>query len=246
MLNKHILIIAALWVVLTAAGVVAVLSFDPFPVAASEEAGIVDGAFRILAVLSVPVFTFVVVALIYSTLRFRTKGEPVADGPPVRTHRPFIAAWFVITTGLTATMIIHPGYTGLTELRDLSDEEPDLVVMAEARQWAWRVTYPAQQVFSRTELVLPLGAHTRFDVTSVDVLHAFWIPAFRIKIDSVPGLLTQTYATPNALGDFDMDAGFRLQCAELCGLGHAVMAIPVRVVSQGEFDAWIAEQSPIR
>lgn len=245
-MNRHILIVGVLWLVSTVAGVVAVLSFDPFPVSASEEASVVDGAFRTLAVLAVPVFMFVAVVLIYSSLRFRTRGEPVADGPPIRSHRLLITGWFVVTTALTVTMIIHPGYTGLSELQDLGEGEPDLVVLVEARQWAWKVTYPAQQVFSRSELVLPLGARTRFDVSSIDVLHAFWIPAFRIKIDSVPGMLTRTHATPNALGDFDMDAGFRLQCAELCGLGHAVMAIPVRVVSQGEFDAWVAEQSPIR
>ena len=245
-MNRDTVTVAALWLVLSVAGVAAVLSFDPFPVAASDEAGIVDEAFRILTVLAVPVFVFVVVALVYSALRFRTKGEPEADGPPIRSHRQFIVAWFVVTGGLTVTMIIFPGFTGLTELRDLAGEEPDRVVMAEARQWSWKVTYPVQGVFSRKELVLPLGAHTRFDVSATDVLHAFWIPAFRVKIDAVPGMFTRTHATPNVLGNFDEDVDFRLQCAELCGLAHAAMAIPVRVVTPEEFDVWISEQNPVQ
>lgn len=243
---RHVLAVAFLWAVLTVVGIVLLVAYISFPVAASDEARVVDDAFTLLAILAVPVFTFVLSTLIYSVVRFRSRGQPTDDGPPIRTHRPVVYLWLLITTALTVAVIIHPGITGLTELRAQDREDVDLVVQVEGGRWFWKVTYPDQKVFSRSELVLPVGAHTRFNVKAIDVLHSFWIPAFRVKIDAVPGMVTTTYATPNEIGDFETDANFRLQCAELCGLGHALMRLSVRVVPQAEFEAWIAEQTPIR
>ncbi len=92
--------------------------------------------------------------------------------------------------------------------------------------------------------MLPMGQRVRFDVTSIDVLHAFWIPAFRMKIDAVPGMVTTVYATPDKTGTFQDDYGFRLQCAEMCGTFHSKMMLPVRVVETGEFDDWVAQMTP--
>jgi len=97
-------------------------------------------------------------------------------------------------------------------------------------------------VTSYGEIVLPVDRRVRFEVTSTDVVHSFWVPAFRMKVDAVPGLTTTVYITPNRTGSLADDNGFRLQCAELCGFGHYVMGVPVRVVEQGEFEAWIAQQ----
>jgi cytochrome c oxidase subunit 2 len=223
-----------------------VLTFTPFPVAGSEEATLVDDAFTILTILAVPIFAFVSAMLLYSMLRFRIRGEPTDDGPPVRTHRPLVYAWLLLTTALTIAVIIHPGITGIRELRTHNGKEVDLTVQVEGGRWFWRVTYPEHNVFSRRELVLPVHRVTRFEVTATDVLHSFWVPAFRVKIDAVPGMTTTVVATPHKLGSFNDDPNFRLQCAELCGAGHAVMRIPVRVVEQEEFDAWIAQQQPVR
>jgi cytochrome c oxidase subunit 2 len=96
------------------------------------------------------------------------------------------------------------------------------------------------------EMVLPADRRVKFEVTATDVLHAFWVPAFRMKIDAVPGGVTTTYATPNVTGGRDDDIGFRLVCAELCGTGHSVMAMPVRVVEPDEFEAWVAEKALAR
>lgn len=80
---------------------------------------------------------------------------------------------------------------------------------------------------------------------SHDVIRSLWIPAFRVKIDAVPGMTTTVKATPDLLGDFGQDVNFRIQCAEICGVGHSIMQIPVRVVERSEFDEWISEQRPI-
>ncbi len=234
---------AVLWLLLTLAGEALVFGLNPFPLAAAEEAAIVDDAFRVLMVLATPVFTFVLATLAYSVFRFRRKGEPVEDGPPVRSHKGVLGTWFFATTALTLLVIVFPGLTGLLELRDLASQEPDLVVQVEAGRWFWRVTYPEYGVTSTKEMVLPVGKRVRFEVTSMDVLHAFWVSAFRVKIDAVPGLVTTTSASPNRTGTFEDDSGFRLQCAELCGLGHSIMDVPIRVVEPSQFEAWVAQQA---
>ncbi|MBI3952987.1 MAG: cytochrome c oxidase subunit II [Chloroflexi bacterium] len=242
-MNRHTVSVALLWLALTALGELLVLRVGLFPVAAADEAVMVDRAFRVLMVLGVPVFAFVVATLGYSVLRFRSRGQPTEDGPPVHIHRPWVVFWFAWTTALTLVVIIHPGFTGLREIRSHAARPVDLTVQVQGGRWFWMVTYPEQRVTTVKELVLPVGRHVRFDVTATDVLHSFWIPAFRMKIDAVPGMVTTVSATPTQTGSFAEDAQFRLQCAELCGLNHADMTVPVRVVTESEFQAWVAAQA---
>ena len=223
-------------------------SYDPFPLAAAEEAVVVDEAFKILMVQSVPVFSFVLAALGYSVFRFRRKGEPgdpIEDGPPIHSHRGVLSTWFAITTALTVLVIIFPGITGLLDLRERASEPPDQIVQLRGVRWAWLATYPEYGVTLRSgeSLVLPVDDLIKFEITSMDVLHAFWIPAFRMKIDAVPGLITTITATPNSTGTFESNYNLRLQCAELCGGDHAGMVLPIQVVERDEFEAWIADRT---
>jgi cytochrome c oxidase subunit 2 len=73
------------------------------------------------------------------------------------------------------------------------------------------------------------------------VLHSFWVPAFRVKIDAVPGRTTHVYVSIEREGSYETDSGLRVQCAELCGMDHGAMALPIRVLPRAEFDAWLAE-----
>lgn len=245
-MNRHALIAVALWILISIAGYVVVLAYNPFPLAAAEQATLIDDAFTLLTLLAVPVFALVVAFLLYSAISFRRRSDGGGDGPPIRGNNRIAVAWIAASTALTIAVIIHPGITGLNELREHDGKPVDLVVQVEGSRFAWSLIYPEQKIKARKELVLPIDAVTRFKVTSRDVIHAFWIPAFRIKIDAVPGLETTIVATPDRLGTFDENVNFRVQCAELCGLGHAKMFIPVRVVEQGEFDEWIAQQSPVQ
>lgn len=237
-----------IWAALTAVGEVLIVASAPFllPPVSALEGKIVDDAFRTLLILAAPVVAFVVAMLVYSIPRFRHRGEPSQDGPPLRTHGPFVAIWVIVTTALTIFMIIHPGITGMNELRAEAKEKTDLVVQVEGFRWAWRMTYPQHKVTTQQELVLPVGAHVRFEVTSTDVLHSFWVPSFRMKIDAVPGMVTTVYATPTKVGTFAADPGLRLQCAELCGIFHDKMVVPARVVEPKEFEAWLARQPQAR
>ncbi len=227
---------------LTVLGESVALGFDPSPPAAAAEAGVVDGAFRTLTFLAIPVFAFVLSFLTYSALRFRRRPGEQADGPPVRGSRPVAVTWLGVTTALTL-VLIGVGTVGLEELRHTARLSPDLVVRVEGMRWGWQVAYPEAGVSTNRELVLPVGRRIRVEVTSRDVVHSFWIPAFRAKIDAVPGMVTSVAFTPNRTGGYDQNPDLRVQCAELCGTGHSLMVIPVRIVTEEEFRQWLANQS---
>jgi cytochrome c oxidase subunit 2 len=232
--------VVGIWLVLTAVGEVLVWNLSIFPTRGAREAEIADRAFVVLARLAVPVFAFVVAMLLYSALRFRSRGRPEGLGAPIWGSRRAYVPWLAVTGALATLLIVDPGLTGLAEFR--GSPRADLVVRLVGSQWSWLVRYPQEgDVSSLDELVLPVGRRIRFEVTSTDVIHSLWIPAFRVKIDAVPGRTTVVYATPTRTGSFHTDPTYRLQCAELCGLGHPSMRLPVEVVSEDDFRAFIDE-----
>lgn len=238
-MQRHFFLAAILWVVLTVIGEALALGANFLPLAAAGEAQIADSAFRLLMLLGIPVFTFVLAAVIYSLLAFRRRGEPAEDGAAIHGKGPVPAVWLLVTGALAVFVIFNPGLKGLSELH--ANHTADLVVQVEGARWFWTITYPQYNVTTTKELVLPLDKSVRFEVTSADVVHAFWVPAFRQKIDAVPGLMTTVYVTPNKTGTFESDFNLRVQCAELCGVGHSVMSIPVSVVEPAQFEAWVDE-----
>ncbi|MBM3943538.1 MAG: cytochrome c oxidase subunit II [SAR202 cluster bacterium] len=241
-MKKDLVAVAILWAVLTLVAEAMVLGWHVLPINASEEGQVVDDAYTLLTIMAAPVFGFVIATLAYSVFRFRRRGVPDGDGPPMMGSKRVVLAWVAVTSALTVLVIIHPGITGMLELGQHAQAASDLVVQTEGSRWAWKSAYIQHGVTSYGEIVLPVDRRVRFEVTSTDVVHSFWVPAFRMKVDAVPGLTTTVYITPNRTGSLADDNGFRLQCAELCGFGHYVMGVPVRVVEQGEFEAWIAQQ----
>lgn len=227
------------------AGLTALLEFVTWnvtllPRGYTGEAAVSDEAFRFLLRMGIPVFAAVIAVLDVAVGRFRVRGEPDGDGPPVRSHRRLVLTWLGVTSALALLLVVYPGLVGLAEIR--GEARADRVVRVEAARWFWSVTYPDAEVTTTSELVVPVGRRIRFEVTSKDILHSFWVPAFRLKIDAVPGRTTVVYATAERTGTFQNDAGLRLQCAEMCGVGHATMAMPVRVVGDAEFAEWLASQ----
>ena len=88
------------------------------------------------------------------------------------------------------------------------------------------------------QLYLPKGKPIYFDIRAPDVIHSFWVPAFRLKSDAVPGIITHIRVTPNRLGNY------QVVCAELCGLGHAAMRQTAHVVTPAAFATWLRKQAP--
>lgn len=245
-MSRDLTAAAAIWAIVTVMAVAATFFLlDPFPTVGAEEAKVVDRAFMALTYMAAPVFGLVVAGLAYSMWRFRSRGEPAEDGPPLHGRGMVPVVWLVATSALAVVVMIYPGLTGLFELR--SDQQADLVVDVTGFRWAWSISYPesgVRVVSPADELVLPARRRIEFNVTAPagDVLHSFWIPAFRLKADAVPGATSTLYLTPDRVGTSD-DVAYRLQCAELCGLGHTNMAMRVRVLEPDEFDRWLASRS---
>ena len=207
----------------------------------SDKAELIRGAFTTLLVIAVPVFTFVVAMLLYSVIRFRHAGQPTVAGATIHGRGPIPIIWFAITSGLAILIMVYPGLIELPKVTAIASN-PDLRVKVTGVQWTWQIEYPDLGIQGGQELVLPVGRTVTFDITSLDVVHAFWVPAFMMRIDAVPGQTTQVTLTPTRTGSFAADRTFRLQCSQLCGLDHATMMLPVRVLPAAEFDAWIKAQ----
>ncbi|MEM6399932.1 MAG: cytochrome c oxidase subunit II [Cyanobacteria bacterium P01_D01_bin.116] len=112
---------------------------------------------------------------------------------------------------------------------------PDLVVKVTGLQYAFLFNYPENNVFSG-ELHVPIGREVYLDMAANDVIHAFWVPEFRLKQDLIPGRQTELRFTPQKEGDY------KLICAELCGPYHGAMNTKVIVQTPEDFDNWIKEQ----
>ncbi len=229
--RRHLLTAAAVWIVLSVLGVVLVAGVQILPVIASKEAEIENSAFVLLTVVSMPVLMFVVVGLGYSAMRFRASGEAL-DGPPIHGHAGFQAAWVGISVVMVLGLFAY-GALGLVAIRGAQTAEFEVSVSAE--QWAWHFEYPASGVESK-ELHIPVNRRVHITIQSTDVIHSFWVPAFGIKQDAVPGRVTQVYLTANRSGTFPG------MCAELCGLGHTGMTMTVVVSDQAALDAWLSQQ----
>jgi cytochrome c oxidase subunit 2 len=244
--RRDLVVVGALWLAVTAIGevLVEVLAAGAFPLVAAEEGEVADGAILLILRLAVPIFAFVGVVVVYTMLRFRPRGDEAEDSPVQhRSHAGFTWGWVSATSALTVLVIVHPGITGLSEIWELSDAEDPLAVAVTARQWEWRFSYPEQRISDSTELVLPVDRPVRFRLRSEDVVHGFWVPAFRIKEDIVPGETRELVVTPNRTVSSTTSPQARAQCAELCGAGHAEMRSPVRVVSERRFAAWVRERA---
>ena len=238
-MRKDTLYAAILWVVLTAIGFYLGAQTGYFPIAAAEEAEVIDEAFRLLTLLSVPVASTVLAILFYSFVRFRAGEEEAEDGPPIRTNQSVAVGWLAVTTALAVFVVFNPGLKGMNELG--ANPNADLVIQVEGEQWHWNVTYPQHDLsYARAlQIAVPVDTRVKFEITSKDVIHSFWIPAFRLKQDAVPGRTTVLYVTPTETGTFAEDANMRVQCAELCGTGHARMQMELKVLEAAEFEAWI-------
>ena len=242
-MRRDLTLAAVLWAVATVASLAIarfVMADLSFPTHGAQEASIVDDAFMTLTYLASPVFGVVIAVLAVVIFRFRARG-PEEDGAPLRGRGSIPVVWFGITSALAVVMIIYPGLIGLWALRQHGT--PDLQVNVTGQMWQWSVEYPGKnvKVTGAQEFVLPEGKVIEVNVKSVDILHSFWVPAFRQKIDAIPGQVKTIYVTTQGVGE-PSDVAYRLQCAELCGVGHSVMAMPVRVVTPAEFDRWLGSQ----
>lgn len=220
--------------VATAIGIALGLAIDWFPVRGATQADQVDTLYHVLIVASVPFFVLVAVVTLYCVWQFRERpGEEGMDGPSIHGNTGLEIVWTTIPAILLIGLCTY-AYVVLTDIEaaPAADEPKELVVNVTGQQFAWTFEYPDAKVKS-AELILPEDRSVQFKIRSLDVIHNFWVPEFRMKIDAVPGITTSYRVTPNRTGSYS------IVCAELCGVGHALMRQKVSVVSDARFAAWI-------
>jgi cytochrome c oxidase subunit 2 len=187
---------------------------------------------------------FVLALLIIVVVKFNAKANPV---PSRTTHNTLIEVAWTLLPVLILVAIAVPSFRLL--FLELDIPKADLTVKATGKQWYWSYAYPDNGKFEfdsllaadkqprllgvDNEMVVPVNKVVRVQVTGADVIHAFAMPAFGVKIDAIPGRLNETWFKATKTGMFYG------QCSELCGKDHAFMPIAVRVVSDQEFAAWV-------
>jgi len=234
--RTHVAQLLAIGTIASVTGVALGLLIDWFPIAASEEAGPIDTLWDVLLIVSVPIFVLVQTIVLYSVWRFRMRpGEELKDGPPIHGNTRLEVIW----TAIPAIILVALCSYAYVVLRDIETAEArEMKVRVVGEQFTWTFFYPGEggKEIASNQLYLPEGRQVRFDVQSKDVLHDFWVPAFRQKIDAVPGITTRFRVKLTRIGTFPV------VCAELCGLGHSVMRQSAHVVSQADFDEWMADK----
>lgn len=211
-------------------------------------------------VILLPVITaisvFVLILLLYVVVRYRRKAHPI---PSRTTHNTVLEVVWTLVPVLILVVIAVPSIDLLA--KQYSPPKADITVKAIGHQWYWSYQYPdhgdfeiVSNVLSDDEakkrgeprmlaaderMVVPAGATVKVIVTSDDVIHAFWVPAFWNKIDAVPGRLNETWFK------VDKPGIYYGQCTELCGARHAYMPIAVEVLPQPQFAAWVASKGGV-
>jgi len=236
MRNRPLAQMAVFGVVASIIGIAIGLSINWFPPQASAQAHEVDTLYNVLIVASVPMFVLVVTMVGFSVLKFRMRpGEELKDGPPIHGNTRLEVVWTAIPAVLLISLASYTYVVLHSFEKKPAGHEMNVDVIGQ--QFAWSFNYPASVTggppMASNDLYLPQGEPVRFHITSRDVIHAFYVPAFRLQIDAVPGNPQAVRATPSRLGDYP------LVCAELCGLGHSAMRTTIHIVTPTAFTAWL-------
>ncbi len=212
----------------------------------------------------VAIAVFVFGWMILSLVKFRKSQGAVPDTTMVHSTKAEII-WTVLPVFILVLMAV-PATRTLIKLEDASNTQ--LTVKVTAFQWKWQYDYiekgvsfystlsrdsdAARQMSSGTDpetvqnylldvdnpLVVPVGKKVRLLLTAKDVIHAWWVPAFGVKKDAIPGFVNEVWFEVQA----DKPGTYRGQCVELCGRDHGFMPIVVEAKTQADFDAWLAAQ----
>jgi cytochrome c oxidase subunit 2 len=192
----------------------------------------VRGLFYKAVVVTAFFFLLAEILLLIAVLRFRAR-----PGVPAATFHENVRLEIVWTAIPTLAMIIlsGPSFTALKSMETVP--QSDLTVEVIGHQWFWEYRYPKQGVvYANEPLVIPVGKVVAVDVTSIDVVHSWFVPDFGVKMDANPGRINHTWFQVEKPGVYGG------QCAELCGVLHGEMMITVNVVSPEEFDRWIEQK----
>jgi cytochrome c oxidase subunit II len=189
---------------------------------------LVDDSFIFIVVISAVLLIGITVAMIYFVFRYSEKNNPVAD-QSITGNTTLEVLWTVIPLILVLAMFFY-GYAGFKEMRNVPPDA--MVVKVTGKMWFWQFEYPNKKL-SDTLLYLPQGKNVKFELMSADVNHSFYVPAFRVKEDCVPGRVNYMWFHTTSVGVYD------IECAEYCGLNHSYMLGKVIILPEHEYLEWV-------
>jgi len=192
---------------------------------AAASTGKVDSAFFLIVASAAVLLLLVMTVMVVFLLRYNARRRPHAQ--PVKDSVALEIVWTVIPLGLVMVMF----YFGWVDFEYIRNPPAGAMpVEVTARQWSWLFRYANGR--EDDVLRVPVGRPVRLTMTSLDVVHSLYIPAFRIKEDCVPGMKTHLWFEADETGAYE------LFCTEYCGVGHSHMRSQVIVVPAADFDAW--------
>jgi cytochrome c oxidase subunit 2 len=200
------------------------------PPGGSTIAGEVDALFYFIVYASIVIFGIVLFGIVYLGLRYRSgKTAEDATTPGISHNTKLELLWSVIPSILVVIVFIW-GFNVYMKMNIVPKDAMEVKVTAQ--KWFWSFDYP-EGVNTVNELVVPVGKPVKLLMSSKDVIHSFFVPDFRIKMDVLPNRYTLTWFEATGTGNFD------IFCAEFCGDKHSEMLGKVRVVSKNEYDKWL-------
>ena len=204
------------------------------------EAQSIDNLLLPVMLIAGVVFLFVELGIVYLVIRFRRRKSDDDSELPSQTHGNLVLelGWTILPAVILAFVAVGT-LTTLFEIDDAPEDALEIEVVGQ--QWWWDFQYDvdgdgAYDFRTANEMVIPAGEPVNLDITSMDVIHSFWIPALNGKKDAVPGR-----HHPLTL-EADEPGTYWGQCTEFCGLSHANMRIRVIALPQDEYDAWLENQ----
>ncbi len=190
----------------------------------------VDAVFLYVVVLSLIVLVGITIAMVYFVIRYNRKRNPIPKN--IDGNLTLEVLWTVIPLCLFMSMFYF-GWMGYRDMREApSDAMP---IKVTARMWKWDFEYP--NGLKTDTLFVPAHKAIKTDLHSVDVNHAFFIPAFRVKKDVYYNKKNDLWFRSDKIGSYD------IACAEYCGLNHSMMYTKVHVMEQKDFDEWYKQTS---
>ena len=198
----------------------------------SSFAGEIDYAFWTVNLICLFLFVITIGAMFIFLYQYDEKRSKPTDTKNIKHNTPLEIAWTIIPT-ILMMVIFYIGLDALKIQRTMPADDKAVVVKVIGKKWSFSFEYANGKKSS--SLIVPIGQDVKLNMTAPldDVLHAFYVPAFRIKEDIVPGQITKLWFNATKLGKFD------IMCAEYCGTRHAYMRADVKVVSQEEFDEFL-------
>jgi cytochrome c oxidase subunit 2 len=213
------------------------------PDPASRQAGRIDFVFWFVTVICIAIFALVAAVIIYAVFKFRAQPGEDMDGPPIHGHTGLEIVWTAVPAALvtaisivSAIVLAKNDHVPRASAAGKADPLRPLVVEVTAQQFAWSFKYTGFGGLTSATLKLPLEKPVKLRITSLDVIHSFWVPEFGQKQDAVPGSWNNLIITPDRQGTYPVI------CTELCGLGHAVMRSRAEVLPAQKFLSWAKGQ----